>query len=293
MRITLAIFSVLLMFTLSAPQAEAKKFGGGSSVGKSFSLPKKSQPASAPSQKQAEQPASGAAVNNTAGSRKGGLMGGMLGGLLAGGLLGALFFGGAFDGIQFMDILLLALVGFVIFKLVKGMKKPAPPQPAYAGPQTTDNNYHREAAPEPQAEKSFNAMPGSFSGLAEEELNLPDWFNKKQFLDGACSHFERLQAAWDEKDWSEISTYTSEALLNELKAERERHPDQQKTEVVSVMAELVRFESEDGQDQVSVNFYGWIREEAGEPREFNEYWHLSRDSVQEGANWVIEGIQQP
>lgn len=55
---------------------------------------------------------------NPASSAKKGLMGGLLGGLLAGGLLAA-FFGGAFEGIQFMDILIMGLIAFVIFKLMR------------------------------------------------------------------------------------------------------------------------------------------------------------------------------
>ena len=46
-------------------------------------------------------------------------MGGLLGGLLSG--LLAAFFGGAFEGIRFMDILIMGLIAFVIFKLMRGM----------------------------------------------------------------------------------------------------------------------------------------------------------------------------
>ncbi|MGR5470930.1 Tim44 domain-containing protein, partial [Vibrio astriarenae] len=56
----------------------------------------------------------------TKSSSKKGLMGGLLGGLLAGGLLAA-FFGGSFEGIQFMDILIIGLIAFVIFKLMRGL----------------------------------------------------------------------------------------------------------------------------------------------------------------------------
>lgn len=110
-----SLVALLMVSVAITPIAEAKKFGGGKSFGKSYKT------APAPKQKQQN--------NNTIGkdqatkspsSSKKGLMGGLLGGLLAGGLLAA-FFGGAFEGIQFMDILIMGLIAFVIFKFMKGV----------------------------------------------------------------------------------------------------------------------------------------------------------------------------
>ncbi len=41
----------------------------------------------------------------------------MLGGLALGGLLGALFFGGAFENLNFLDIAIFALIGFLLYRL--------------------------------------------------------------------------------------------------------------------------------------------------------------------------------
>ncbi|MCV5388436.1 hypothetical protein R7E42_25305, partial [Vibrio sp. Vb1337] len=98
------LFSIvaLLMFTVAVtPIAEAKKFGGGKSFGKSYKT------APAPKQQQQNTNTIGKEQTTKSSSKKG-LMGGLLGGLLAGGLLAA-FFGGAFEGIQFMDILIIGL----------------------------------------------------------------------------------------------------------------------------------------------------------------------------------------
>ncbi len=110
------LFSIvaLLMFTVAVtPIAEAKKFGGGKSFGKSYKT------APAPKQQQQNTNTIGKEQTTKSSSKKG-LMGGLLGGLLAGGLL-AVFFGGAFEGIQFMDILIIGLIAFIIFKLMRGM----------------------------------------------------------------------------------------------------------------------------------------------------------------------------
>ncbi|WP_136680068.1 TIM44-like domain-containing protein [Neptunomonas sp. XY-337] len=289
-KLVLSLMMVVVTFGMGvAPEVEAKRLGGGSSLGKSFSSPKKVKPAAAPAGQNAAQKTA------TAPAKKKGF-GGMLGGLLAGGLLAALFFGGAFEGIQFMDILLLALLAFGVFMLVARWKRSqAGPQYAAAG---AGNQYRR--TPEPvqpapqQPEHHFTPMSAANTQLQEAELVLPQWFNKVSFLEGAKQHFVHLQDAWDRQDWTDIETYTDAELLGLLKAEREKLPADQKTDVVSVMAELINFI--DKQDHViaSIHFYGWIKEsQDAQATEFSEIWHLSRDMQQENANWFIVGIEQP
>lgn len=297
MRTLTTCFMILLLGLLMPMEdAHAKRFGGGFSLGKSYSTPKRVTPAPASSRTQDAQKA---ATPNQAGAttRRSGF-GGLMGGLLAGGLLGALFFGGAFDGIQLMDVLLIALVGFVLFKLF-ARKKSA--QPAYAGgaapepePRTQPWGAQRtQAEPQPQ----FRPEPAATADnthLAEPELTLPAWFNREAFLTQACDHFTRLQKAWDESNWEEIASYTTPELCAELKAQRARFPERQHTEVVSVMAELLNYVEEQGQAVVSIHFYGWLREdEQSDTAEFSEIWHLSRDLSADNADWFIVGIDQP
>lgn len=284
----LFLFSCLMFcFTLGAmaPEAEARRMGGGSSFGKSFSAPKKVKPAAAPKQDKAANPS---ATNSAAGAAKKSAMGGLMGGLLAGGLLAALFFGGAFDGIQLMDIVLLGILAFVAIKMFKAMRGSPQPAPSYAGAGSG-------ATPEPaNTTEHFTPVSVASTQLAEPELALPGWFNKQAFLEGANGHFTRLQTAWDKQDWQEIATYTTTEMLEQLKAERAKYPAEQITEVVSVMSELINFI--DNQDHVvaSIHFYGWIKEEASQsPAEFSEIWHLSRDMSVENAHWYIVGIEQP
>lgn len=286
----LSVFMVFLTFGVTVPEAEAKRFGGGSSFGKSFASPKKVKPAAAP-QQQKSNPTTNQAANTQ--PKKSG-MGGMLGGLLAGGLLAALFFGGAFEGMQMMDFLLIGLLAFLAFKIFGMFRQQSQAAPSYAGgPQTSQAPVAR-VEPEKEQTHHFTPMSAAATQLAEPELVLPQWFNKVTFLNGAKEHFTTLQAAWDKQDWVEIATYTTEELLAQLKAERANHPADQETEVVSVMSELINFI--DNQDHVvaSIHFYGWIKEEAAaHPTEFSEIWHLSRDMTAENAHWYIVGIEQP
>ncbi|MDO6512811.1 Tim44 domain-containing protein [Neptuniibacter sp. 2_MG-2023] len=288
--------TLMAVFFITLPLAEtadAKRLGGGSSFGKSFFSSKKTQPA--PTQKQPSATNTQNKAAGTAPKRSG--FGGMMAGLLAGGIFGALLFGGAFDGIQFMDLLLIAGVIFIIYKIMSMRKQSRPQQSAYTnGAQQYEINPHtqpmeREARAEPEAE--FKPMPSFSSGWGESnEIKVPSWFNQTAFLAGAQEHFVNLQKAWDANNWDEIKTYTSPEMFALLKAERAKSPEQQTTEVVSVMAEVANFIEEKDEAIVSINFYGWLKENTDEATEFNETWHLSRDMRQPDADWFIVGIQQ-
>lgn len=293
-----SLMVVLASFAFHAEYAEAKRLGGGSSIGKSFSTPKKkSSPVAAPTQ--SKQSATNSATKTQQPVKKRSGFGGLMAGLLAGGLLGALFFGGAFEGIQFMDILLVLGLAFVGYKLFSMYRKSQQPKYATDGAQYELRPERQEkrsafepAKPEPQP-AAVNPTPAFSSEVSSNELQLPEWFNQQAFLDGAREHFVTLQRAWDNCDWDEISSYTSEELLDALKAERAKLKDHQKTEVVSVMAEMANFITEDDRVVVSLNFYGWLKEDSDQTTEFNEIWHLTRDMTVENSDWIIVGIEQP
>ena len=118
-----AVFAIMLAFTLTTEVAHAKRFGGGKSFGRTYqttpSQPSKSS-ADAPAQRQQAAAQSAAQPAKAAGK---GMMGGLLGGLLVGGLFAALFAGGAFEGLQFMDILIAAALAFVAFKIFRLLRQ--------------------------------------------------------------------------------------------------------------------------------------------------------------------------
>lgn len=293
-------FSLILLIGVGLPveHAEAKRFGGGMSFGKMFSSPKKATPA--PKQAPAAAPA-GANKTTTPASKPG--MGGMVGGLLAGGLLGAMFFGGAFEGIQMMDILLIALVGFAIFAFLGRMRQPAQQvggqgmgrQPEYAAPGSARYNEQQQDADFQADSHVFQSSTVLGSGLAEAELDLPTWFNKEAFLDGAKQHFETLQQAWSDNNLPLIETYCAPDFYMLLVSEREKLGSEQlHIDVSSVMAEILGFEEIDGEARISINFYGWMKESAGaDTTEYNEIWHLTRDTLTAGSDWYLVGIEQP
>ncbi len=286
------LFSIvaLLMFTVAVtPIAEAKKFGGGKSFGKSYKT------APAPKQQQQNTSTIGKEQTTKSSSKKG-LMGGLLGGLLAGGLLAA-FFGGAFEGIQFMDILIIGLIAFIIFKLMRGMlgakqgsMNQQRQQPAFGG------NASKFEQPNMQNfEQQPNTNTGGFTGFgAQTDVphNYPPGFDQAAFINGSREHYRILQGAWNHNQLDTIEEYVSPSLFEDLKAERAKLEGEQHTDVMYVDAEIVRAEYDANKAQLSLQFSGRYRDAAeGVEEDIEDIWHLERDLTVPNAPWLIVGIQ--
>ena len=284
------LFSIvaLLMFTVAVtPIAEAKKFGGSKSFGKSYKT--------APKQQHQNTNTIGKDQAAKSSSKKG-LMGGLLGGLLAGGLLAA-FFGGAFEGIQFMDILIIGLIAFVIFKLMRGLlgakqgsMNQHRQQPAFGG------NASKFEQPNMQNfEQQPNTNHGGFGGFgAQTDVphNYPPGFDQAAFINGSREHYRILQGAWNHNQLETIEEYVSPSLFEDLKAERAKLDGEQHTDVMYVDAEIVRADYDANKAQLSLQFSGRYRDTVeGVEEEIEDIWHLERDLTAPNAPWLIVGIQ--
>ena len=254
--------------------AEARRMGGGGNVG-SFSR-SADRPAAAPNQ---AAPARQSQSQAAGGSR----MPGMLGGLLAGGLLAALFFGGAFDELRMMDILLIAGLAFAVIWFLR--RRTAMAGAGGTAPQAS--GQPPASAPQPDAQ-AFQASTPLSGGTAF--ANEPEWFDRERFLSGAKEHFMTLQRAWDNHDFSGIQEYVTPELYNLLREERARHPANNRTEIVRLFAEMGDIREVGKQAEATVIFHG-ILDENGEQTEFNETWHLIRE-LRDDAPWYLQGIEQ-
>lgn len=251
--------------------AEARRMGGGSNIG---SVSRSAdRPAASPAQQQATPPRQG---QNAAGA--GSRMPGMLGGLLAGGLLAALFFGGAFDELRLMDILLIAALGFLLFRLLARRRA------------AVATGHQGNAAPSSAQPQAFQADLSAPMGGGGAFASEPAWFDRERFLGGAKEHFMTLQRSWDNNDFSNIQEYVTPELYNLLREERAKHPANNRTEIIRLFAELGDVREIGNQAEATVIFHG-ILDENGEQNEFNETWHLIRD-LRDGAPWHIQGIEQ-
>lgn len=261
---------VSLSLSMGLGDAEARRFGGGKSVGKQREHVTQEAPR-APS----------AAPSTANAPRQGNRWLGPLAGLAAGGLLASLFMGGGFHGIQLLDILVIvaivAAAFFLLRRFGRGAGQTAPMQ--YAGAQQVP-----EATPTPMS----SAHGGSGSN------RRPTWFDNETFVRSAKASFIRLQAAYDAKDLNDIREYTTPEVFSEISMQvREMGDAKQVTDVVTLDAEVVDVATEGDLVIVSVRFSGLIRENAEDSAQpFSEIWHVQKNQTQPNANWYVAGIQQ-
>ncbi|MCP5199496.1 MAG: Tim44 domain-containing protein [Gammaproteobacteria bacterium] len=308
-----ALFALLVMtlFGLVAvsPEAEARRLGGGGSFGgkSAFSTPYKraAKPVRTPRQQQAAQ------QNQTVRqgyAQRGGLMG-MLGGLAIGGLLGALFFGGAFENLNLLDILVFGGIAFMLFKLLgarAARSVPAADGGGYAGSGAPGGGAAAGGGSGFESSDWFRrgtardaTAPGSvpdaeFDARSDASaLELPPDFDAEAFLAGARHAYRDLQQAWDQRDRDTLRALATPSMYRELDERLADLPDDNRTDVLKVEAELLEVIDLDDLFEATVLFDALLREERGErPQQVREVWHFTRPRDAARPTWFLDGIQQ-
>jgi predicted lipid-binding transport protein (Tim44 family) len=255
--------------------ADAKRFGGGKSWG---AKPKHSQ-----MQKQQAQPSATQAPGKqaaAAGARPG--IGGMLMGLAAGGLLASMFMGGAFEGLQIMDILIFGLIAFVIFKLIASRRRHMPQAATAGGP-----------AMQREAHDTQQNIFGSSNIATQPALQVPAWFNEANFLQAAEGHFNALQQHWDANEMHLIAEFVTPEMLTFLSNERSSLGDaMQSTYIDDLTVQLDGIDEQSERTVATITFHGVAKTSRFDQGEaFSESWSMER---QNGDNqpWLIAGIRQ-
>ena len=261
----------LTCMSLLSTVAEAKRFGGGSSFGKSRPVPTQAQraPAATPA------PAPASTGNKWMGPLAGLAIGAGLATMFAGGGMGG--FGGGMS-----SILMALLAAGVIMFLISKFKNSQQNSMQYAGGGVP------YSPPQPVNEHSFG------SGAAQPNAgNIPQDFPVESFLRSAKSSFIRLQAANDSKDINDVREYTTPEIFAEISMQmQERGNTVQKTEVIAINAELLEVVNEGDYTIASVRFMGQLSENGGTPENVDEIWYIQKSLQQANAAWLLAGIQQ-
>ena len=261
-----------LTFSLDA---DAKRFGGGKSWG---AKPKHSQ-----MQKQQAQPAAGQTTGKqpaTAGAKPG--IGGMLMGMAAGGLLASMFMGGAFEGLQIMDILIFGLIAFVIFKLIASRRRQMPQAATAGGP-----------AMQREAHNANQNIFGGSSAAARPVIQVPAWFNESSFLQAAEGHFNALQQHWDANEMHLIAEFVTPDMLTFLTTERSSLGDaMQSTYIDDLTVQLDGLDEQSDLTVATITFHGIAKTSRFDQGEaFSESWRMERKNG-DNQPWLIAGIRQ-
>jgi len=305
----IAMMMLVSAVAMTITDADAKRLGGGGSVGRqSTNVSKQATPATNPSVNQARPatPAAAPAMANQAKppSRWKQFAAAAIGGALLGGLLAHFGLGGAL-GSAISSLLTIALIAFAIMFVISWFRKrnnPAPAagfQPAFAGgPSDAYNNNVHQFEPQPQQQpqaqnaQAFQATPPASTGVVGT-WSVPADFDVPAFVRNAKTYFIRLQAAWDKADINDIREFTTTEMYAEIKLQiQERGASPNNTDVVSIDAELLGLETQGADYLASVKFTGMIKESPSEPvAPFAEVWNLTKPTNGQGG-WVLAGIQQ-
>ena len=303
---------VAAMFLAGAPlvEAEAKRLGGGTSMGRMAPAPGAKPQAAPPSQaqpaapQQAARPAQQAQPAAAQSAARSSWMG-PLAGIAAGLGLAAL---ASYLGIgeELMSLLLIALAVFAVIAVVRMLTaKRGAAAGSYRQPVMARSGYgNAELGPEGQPTNV--AWPASgYSRPAEQPAAAPVLSSAAaspqeidQFLSVAREQFTKLQAIWDSGDIHALSEFCTPEMTRELSHQiAARKGADNYTEVVNLGVEWLGMQDSTDDfgkpvDEVHIRFSGLIREKRDDFAEnFDEIWTLHR--VKGGdSGWQLAGITQ-
>ncbi|MDR6388048.1 Tim44 domain-containing protein [Paraburkholderia phenoliruptrix] len=304
----IAMVGLIVAGSVASLDAEARRMGGGRSIGRQSNTVQQqaapSQPAPTnPAMQQRAQPAPAPAPTPAAQpnrSRWLGPIAGLAAGLGIAALLSHFGLGGAFAGAManVIVIAVLAMIGIWLVRRFMGRKRDAS-QPAYAGHSPSLNSGATGYTQEPR----YTAPPtGSYlepqgNPLTTPSVNatpsVPAGFDSDAFLRNAKVYFVRLQAAWDVGNIDDIREFTTPEMFAEVRVDlASRGAEKNQTDVVQLNADLLGVEERANEYFASVRFSGLIREAPGAAAEpFVEVWNLSKAN-RPGEGWLLAGIQQ-
>ena len=315
-----------IMVMVAHPDAEARRLGGGKSLGQQSSNVTQRQAApGAPTQNAnptAPRPAPTAPAAAAPKKPWGAMLGGLAAGLGLAWLAHSLGFGGGFG--QFLMVALLAAAVLAVVVMVMRKRRAASagntaspfafqgagvgsPVNASVLRDYSPDKVGNDASARPWERNSMAfensqqpASGGSMIGSAlagSQNWGIPEGFDTPGFLEAAKRNFNTLQGAWDRSDVNTLRSMMTDTMLAEIRSqltERESHRGEQQpnqTDVVMLEAQLLGIEDLGDAYMASVEFSGMIREEASAgPSPFREVWNMTKPKTG-NTGWLVAGVQ--
>lgn len=301
----------------------ARRMGGGKSMGQQSSNVTQRQatppqapvaPAQQAAPTAAPKPAAAPAPAAAAPKKPwGAMLGGLAAGLGLAWLAHSLGLGEAFGNI--LLVILMAVVAMAVIGMIMRKRQGASgPRMAYQGagatadqpaafkqynPAKVGNDASARPWEGPSTTFDGSAAAGSMIGAGlrgPQGWGIPEGFDVSGFVEAAKRNFITLQDAWDRSDIGLLRSMMTDAMVSEIRsqlAEREaQFPGQSnKTEVLSLDAQLLGIEDMADAYMASVEFNGVIREEpSAGPSPFREVWNMTKPK-NGGSGWLVAGVQ--
>ena len=254
------LWSVVLvaMLALAHADADARRMGGGKSIGKQSSNVTQRESATppanpgAPAQNAAAntaaaKPAAAGAAPAAAAAKKpwGAMLGGLAAGLGLAWLAHSLGLGAGFGNV--LLILLLAMAAFAVFRMVMRSRSggsngaaaggapfafqgagAATPAAAQVPPQYSPDKVGNDASARPweRSSMAFQAPQAGGTGTVigsalagSQNWGVPADFDTAGFLSAAKRNFVTLQAAWDRSDIPTLRSMMTDSMLGEIRTQ--------------------------------------------------------------------------
>jgi predicted lipid-binding transport protein (Tim44 family) len=232
----------------------------------------------------------------------GGLAGGFLGSMLFGGLgHGAMGSGGGGGGIGLLEILLLGIGAFLLFRFIRGRKKTA--GSPFQQTNYTPPPYSQDPYP-PQGSASDQTVEAGIGHIQSMDAR----FNPADFKDWVQDLFFKIQAAWANQDLGPLTPFLAPEIQTmfsqDLEGQKSRGQINRLENIAVRSVDITEAWQEEGKDFITILFYANLLDyledkKTGavvsgskiEPVKFREYWTFTRP-VGDRGNWQLSAIQQ-
>ncbi|MCW7537314.1 Tim44-like domain-containing protein [Aquabacterium sp. A7-Y] len=199
-------------------------------------------------------------------------------------------------------VLLLGALVFALWRLVRRWRPGVGGPLVYQGPGGGRPRPSRSSFAMSQYEPATLAPESSVhygdgieevaSRTGEFRWGVPAGFDAHGFLEAAKSNFVLLQEAWDRADLSALRALMTDDMLVHIGLQLQERGDQpNRTDVVTLQAELLGVEDVGATFLASVEFSGMIREEVTSgAAPFREVWNLTKPK-DGSSGWLLAGVQ--
>lgn len=260
--------------------------------------PQQARPVS-PAPSMQPQPAGGGFLRSMAGGIAGGLLGGMLfrslgfGGGSGGGMGGG-------GGIGLFEILLLAGIGYLIYRFIKAKRQTAQ-QGEYASYSSLPDTY--DVTPQNSITSTRDDLEMGLSHIRQ----MDPGFDENRFSDQVMDIFFKIQGAWMNRDLATVTALLSDDMRRVFQTDIDRLLTDKKVNRLENIAvrsvEICEAWQEQGQDFITAQIYANLLDyttddttgqvisgSKTDPVKFEEFWTFTRP-VGSGT-WKLNAIDQ-